>query len=268
MNSKGIGTEYRNKLARVIKSETDIITARTVSKILNISLQEAGRILSRWHQQCWVKRVKRGVYIPVAATDTDSSSSVEDPWILAANLFSPGYTAGFSAVKHWDFTDQIFETTMFFTAKKIKSRNPIIGNSRFQLKTISAHKIFGTKNIWRGNIKIAISDPTKTIVDLFDNPSAVGGMRVVQDVFLEYKNSIHYSLNKLVKYAIQMKNKTIFKRLGFLMETLGLKQDIKKWNLQIKISSGYSEFDPGIENDVRVSEWGLKVPKVWMKRND
>ena len=268
MKTKGIGTEYRKKLAKVITSENDIITPDLVSKILNISLQEAGRILSRWHHQCWVKRVKRGVYIPIAATDADGSLSIEDPWILANNLFSPGYIAGFSAIKHWDFTDQIFETTTFFTTKQIKNRHPVIGSSRFHLKTISSHKVFGTKNVWRENIKIAVSDPTKTIVDLLDDPSIVGGMRIVQDVFIEYKNTEYYDLDMLVIYAEKMKNKTIFKRLGFLMETLGLEQDIKKYGLENKISLGYSEFDPGLKNNIRISRWKLKATNAWKKSND
>jgi predicted transcriptional regulator of viral defense system len=268
MKTKGIGTEYRRKLAKVITSENDIITPHLVSEILNISLQEAGRILSRWHHQCWVKRLKRGVYIPIAATDADGELSIEDPWILANNLFSPGYIAGFSAIKHWDFTDQIFETTTFFTTKQIKNRDSVIGNSHFHLKTILPYKVFGLKNVWRGNIKIAISDPTKTIIDLLDDPSVVGGMRIVKDIFVEYKGSEHYNLGTLVMYAEKMKNRTIFKRLGFLMETLGLKQDVKKYGLQNKISLGYSEFDPGLKNNIRISKWKLKTTSIWKKSND
>lgn len=263
MGAKGIGTEYRRKLAMVITSENEIITPRLVCEILKVSRQEAARILSRWHRQCWVKRIKRGVYIPVAAADTNGRLSIEDPWILANNLFFPGYIAGFSAVKHWDFTDQIFEKTTFFTAKKIRNRHPVIGASHFYLKTISQHKIFGTKAAWRENVKVAVSDPTKTIVDLFDDPALVGGMRIVRDIFLAYKKSEFYDLDKLVLYAEKMKNKTIFKRFGFLIETLGLEDIIEKYNLIERISLGYPEFDPGFKNNILIHRWKLKAPKIW-----
>ena len=69
MTDKGIGTEYRNKLAQVINVAKGLITPALVSKTLNVSLQEAGRILSRWNKQGWVKRIKRGVYIPIPAED-------------------------------------------------------------------------------------------------------------------------------------------------------------------------------------------------------
>lgn len=260
---KSIGTEYRNKLSLIINSVKDIITPQKVAEILGISQQEAGRILSRWNKQSWVKRVKRGVYIPVDVADISGELSIKNPWILANGLFTPGYIGGFSAIKHWDFSEQIFETTTFFTTKKIKERQPIIGNTRFLLKTISKYKIFGTKMIWVDNIKIAVSDPSKTLVDLFDDPSLVGGMRIVQDVFLEYQKSKFFDVDKLITYAERMRNKTIFKRMGFLFEKMGLNHFVEKYNLTKKISKGYSIFDPLVENNKIIRKWKLKIPEVW-----
>jgi predicted transcriptional regulator of viral defense system len=268
MNTKGIGAEYRRKLAIVINTSKGIITPTLVSNALNISQQEAGRILSRWCRQYWVKRIKKGVYIPMVANDITGNLSVEDPWILANSLFAPGYVGGFSAVKHWDLSEQITEVTTFFTTKKVKERHPVIGSSRLQLKTISEYKIFGTKNVWIENVKIAVSDPSKTIVDLFDDPTLVGGMRIVKDIFLEYKNSEYFDLDKIILYAEKMRNKTIFKRLGFLLETMELDEIASQYDLSNKISKGYSTFDSGFKNKSFVSKWQLKVPKAWKIKND
>lgn len=267
MKTKGIGSEYRQKLAKVISSGNEIITPTLVSEILNVTHQEAGRILSRWHKQCWVKRIKKGVYIAIPADDTTGDLTIEDSWILVNSLYSPGYIAGFSAIKHWDFTEQLFETTTFFTIKKIKDRYPVIGDSRFDLKTIASHKNFGTKNVWRGNVKIPVSDATKTIIDILDDPTVVGGMRIVQDVFLEYKKSKYFDLDKLILYAEKMKNKTIFKRFGFLMELLNRKDLVEQYDLPSKISSGYTLFDPGLKCDRIIRRWNLRVPEIWLKKN-
>ncbi len=268
MASKGIGNEYRRKLALVVGIAKGIIMPKLVSDTLGVSLQEAGRILSRWNQQGWVKRIKHGVYIPIAVDDITGDASIEDSWVLADRLFAPGYIGGFSAVKHWDFSEQIFETTTYFTSKKVKDRYPIIGNTRLHLKTVSTYKIFGTQSVWRDNTKILVSDPSKTIVDLFDNPTIVGGMRIVKDIFQEYKESKFFDLEKLIIYSERMKNKTILKRLGFLMESLGLYDLIKKYDLPNKISSGYSLFDPTIKNKAIIRKWNLKIPAVWKDKND
>ena len=268
MNTRGIGTEYRRKLAKVIALAKGIITPTLVSKCLNVSLQEAGRLLSRWNRQGWVKRIKQGVYIPITVDDLTGELTVEDPWVLADRLFAPGYIGGFSAVKHWDFSEQIFETTTFFTTKQVKDRHLIVGSTRFHLKTIASYKIFGTKPVWRENTKVLVSDPSKTIVDLLDDPSLVGGMRVVKDIFLEYKASNFFELDLLIAYAQKIGNKTVLKRLGFLMEILGLYEIIDKYGLLKKISKGYSLFDPGVKNTSIVRKWNLKVPAIWKKQSD
>ncbi|OGV28477.1 MAG: hypothetical protein A3E88_05055 [Legionellales bacterium RIFCSPHIGHO2_12_FULL_35_11] len=269
MITKGIGNEYRRKLALIVNVAKGIIAPKMVSETLNISQQEAGRVLSRWNRQGWIKRIKRGVYIPIAAEDITGMCSIEDSWILADRLFSPGYIGGFSAIKHWDFSEQLFETTTFFTSKKIQDRHPVIGNTKFHLKTIIDYKMFGTQVVWRDNTKILVSDPTKTIIDLLDDPSIVGGMRIVKDIFLEYKESNFFNVEKLISYAEKMGNKTILKRLGFLMETEGFYDLIKQYELPSKISSGYSLFDPGVENTSVIRKWNLKIPTIWkIRKND
>lgn len=268
MVTKGIGNEYRHKLAKVAKVAKGIVTPLLISETLQISQQEAGRILSRWNRQGWVKRIKHGIYILIPVDDITGESSIEDPWVLVDRLFSPGYIGGFSAIKHWDFSEQIFETTTFFTSKKVKDRNPIIGNTRFHLKTISTYKIFGTQPVWRDNSKISVSDPSKTIVDLFDDPSIVGGMRIVKDIFLSYKESKFFNLETIISYSEKMHNKTILKRFAFLMENIGLYDLIRKYDLSEKISKGYSLFDPSVKNTSIIRKWNLKIPDAWKNKND
>ena len=98
----------------------------------------------------------------------------------------------------------------------------IYGGIKFKLKTIRPYKVFGTKTVWRGSVKIQVSDSSKTIIDLLDDPALGGGMRVIKDFFIEYWESGYRNIDRLIEYAEKMKNKTIFKRLGFLLEAGGL----------------------------------------------
>ena len=268
MNIRGIGSGYRQKLAKVISSSEGILTPNIVAETLGISRQEAGRILSRWNKQKWVKRLKRGVYVPVILEDEAGELTGEDPMVLADKLFYPGYIAGFSAVKHWDLSEQIFETTTYFTSRQLKDCSPTVGTHKFQLKTIRDSKIFGTKFMWTENQKIPISDPTKTIVDLLDDPSIVGGMRIVRDIFCEYKESKYYDLLLLISYAERLGNKTGIKRLGFLMEILDLKKEVVELDISNRISKGYSLFDPMLKNPFIIRRWNLRVPKNWRAEYD
>jgi len=268
MELKGIGAGYRRKLTKVLSALKGLMTPELVSEVLGVSPQEGGRILSRWSRQGWVKRLKRGVYSPVAIDDITGELTTEDPWVVGDKLFGPGYIGGFSAVKHWDFSEQIFETVTYLTTKKVKDRHPVIGETRFHLKTIGYQKKFGTKTVWKDNVKILVSDPSKTIVDILDDPSLVGGMRIVKDIFTEYLESEFFNIKLLISYCEKIGNKTTFKRLGFLMETMGKYKEIAKYRLEQKISKGYSTFDSLMENTLIVRKWGLKVPENWKKEYD
>jgi hypothetical protein len=63
-----------------------------------------------------------------------------------------------------------------------------------------------------------------------------------------------------------MKNKTILKRLGFLMEAEGLYDLIKDLNLPGKISKGYSLFDPNVKNNLVIRKWNLRIPETWKNK--
>lgn len=169
-------------MSKVLEMNRGVITASIVSNILTVSIQEAGRLLSRWCKSGWVMRIKHGAYIPVPLDSTIKNVTPEEPFVIVDELYGPGYIAGFSAIKHWDFSEQIIESITYFTSKNVKKRNPTHGGITYRLKTISKQKMFGLKNIWIGSKKIKISDPTKTIIDLFDDPKLVGGMSIVSDI--------------------------------------------------------------------------------------
>ena len=264
----GIGGKSRARLKRIIESSSDnILTPKLVSNTLSLPQNESARLLSRWHNAGWLKRIKRGMYWPIPL-EYDLNSPVEDEWLVADRVFSPGYIGGFSAIKHWDFTEQLFLTTFYLTVKPVILREVTLGSVKLKLKTIKPYKMFGMKMVWRNNVKIKVSDPSKTIIDLLDDPHLGGGMRVVQDFFMEYWDSEHRDIKLLIRYGRRMRNKTIFKRLGFLLEINKLVDNRTINPLQNKISAGYSAFDPSIKGKFFIRKWNLKVSTMWKEKYD
>ncbi len=264
----GIGKKYRAKLGEVLRNSPSILTSKEVSETLSVSKQEAGRLLSRWHKSGWIGRIKRGFYTPIDLSSKKSIPSIEEPNLVATVLYGPGYVGGFSAVKHWDLSEQIGETTMFFTLKQIKDRNPKHSGLKFKLKTTSSYKVFGLKNVWYGDQKIRVSDPSKTMIDLLDDPKLVGGIRIVSDIFVEYFNSEYFDFDELINYGKKMKNKTIFKRLGFILELFTSIEQKKINKLRGLISLNYSELDSTLESCEFLKVWKLKVSRSWMREYD
>ena len=264
----GIGSKSRERLKAVIEASDGVLKPGLVSKTLSLSQMESARLLSRWCHAGWLKRVKQGVYWPVSLESNPNEIAIEEPWVVAENLFSPGYIGGFSAVKYWDFSEQIFEPIVYSTINLVANRNVTYGGIKFKLKTIKPYKVFGTRIVWKNSLKIKVSDPTKTIIDFLDDPVFGGGMRVIEDFFLEYWQSKYKDMDLLVRYAKKMKNKTIFKRLGFLLEIRNLVDINIIEFLRENISSGYSEFDPSMKSKHFLSKWNLKIPLSWKREYD
>lgn len=264
----GIGKTGRERLSRVLERNPRVITSAIVAEILSTTSKEASRLLSRWCKNGWLYRIKRGVYVSVPIDATSSDIILEEPFLIADSIYQPGYIGGFSAIKHWDLSEQIIETIYYFSIKQVKERNPIYGSTKFKIKTIKEYRVFGNKTIWYGSKKVKISDPTKTIIDILDDPKLVGGMSVVYDVYNEYVESNYCDFKKLINYADIMNNKTILKRLGFMIDVKFNEIPEEFRNIENNISSGYSNFDPSVNGESIVEKWKLKVPDSWKKEYD
>ncbi len=258
----GLKKTSRKLLSKLLLSSKEGFTVAEASKILNISRYRAASLLALWTRNGWLYRIRRGLYIPIPLQATSTEITPEEPWLIAHKLFSPCYIGGWTAAHHWGFTEQIFNSIYVMTTKKVHQREQKLNGVIFKVKTILPKKIFGTQIIWCGKVKIAISDPAKTVIDGLNDPAVFGGIRMVIDVLSAYINSKEFNPEKLLKYAKAMQNSAVYKRLGFLIELLECDTattitTICKRNLK----SGYSQLEPAILGDRLVTQWNLWVPK-------
>jgi predicted transcriptional regulator of viral defense system len=54
------------------------------------------------------------------------------------------------------------------------------------VKTIDPSKLFGIKTIWKEETKVSVSDPSRTIIDVLNDPAIGGGMRNIVEMLREY----------------------------------------------------------------------------------
>ncbi len=264
-NLAGLGKLERTRLSLLIQAGDPIFTPDSTAALLKLDKKRATHLLANWARKGWLSRVKHGVYVTVSLQSETNQVMVDDPWLLANSLFENCCIGGWSAAEHWNLTEQIFNVTMVFTTKKASKRVLNLNGARFILKTVSSHKDFGSKFIWRGKQKVRISDPSKTIVDAFNDPAVVGGSRMATDILNAYMKSEFKNLKLLFEYALQMRNTAIFKRLGYLFELYFTNEIRFIAKMKKEIKSGYSQFDPSIPGETLVTTWNLWVPKVLKK---
>jgi len=256
-----IGKKSREYLAKVLnQNKSGLITSSEVSEILNISKFKARKLLQYWTKNNWLFRIQRDLYQPQSVESDSKKAIVDDPWIVANKLFSPCYIGGWTAIEYWGLTEQIFQTIIVITSHRFSNNDFNVGGIQYRLKMTSQKAFFGLVTVWRNNVKMKVSDPSKTIIDLLNDPSYGGGMRLVVDFLKKYLKSEHKSLGLLIEYADKMNNRTIFKRLGFLLESLVPKDTDFINECKNKISKGRSQLDPSVKGTFYVSKWSLLIP--------
>jgi len=252
--------EFRKMLSQLQRESKGIILIEEVPRILSISAAKAKRLLSRWQKQGWVARLKRGIYMPLPLEAISGDRWAADPWVIASTLFSPCYIGGWSACEHWGLTEQIFRDVVVLTARSLRSKKSEVLGVPFQLKTISAKKIYGTTTEWRAQTKVLVSDPSRTLIDLLDDPLLGGGFRQVLDNFTAYMNSPSKDMGKCIAYISRFGNRALYKRLGYLCAELFPDERETITACQKQISRGYSKLDAsGPPMGALIRRWALKI---------
>lgn len=250
----------RERLGKLLREGGDVLTVEAAAKILGGDREDAAKSLARWCNQGWLSRIKRGVYVPVPIEATCRERAIEDAWIIIPDLFSPAYVGGWSAAEHWDLTEQIFMNICVFTARPVPKRHQEFHNIRFVVTHAPIEQHFGLKTVWKKQKKLLVSDPGRTIVDMLSSPWTGGGIQHVIDCFREYSRSSHYSADQLVNYAGRLGNAAIFKRMGFLAESLFSDDHNLVVACRTRLSKGNAQLDPALKGDRLVTRWRLFVP--------
>lgn len=266
-NLSGLGKAERRRLTEVIRQTKGAISVAEAADILKANRNDVAKMLARWAVKGWLSRIRRGLYISVPLESRTPDVPIEEPWIIAEYLYAPCYIGGWSAAEHWDLTEQIFRSIVILTIQKPRDRKPVIRNTKYVVRTISEKAMFGLKPVWRGKVKLSVSDPTRTIIDILNNPSLGGGLRPSVDILLNYLKSKYKDMELLINYAKRLGNGAVYKRLGFLLERL-VPNDKKVISAcKIELTKGNAKLDPKLPADRLITKWKLWVPENWVEEN-
>jgi predicted transcriptional regulator of viral defense system len=266
-NISGLKKEGRKQLTKILRGTKGTISVTQAAEILELPRNSTAKLLAWWTRQGWLSRVKRGIYVPIPLDATSPDIVFEDPWIVAERLYSPCYIGGWSAAEYWGLTEQIFRTIVVMTTQKPRSRRLTIKGTDFLLRTIPSNAMFGMTSVWRGQVKVNISDQARTIIDIFNSPDLGGGLRPAVDIFRTYMTSKEKKVENLIEYAQQLGNGAVIKRLGFLSESF-FSSEIKLIQFcKTNLTKGNSKLDPSMPADRLVTAWHLWVPQRWVKES-
>ena len=208
----------RHDLTRIARaSKAGIVSVADAAAALKSSRADASMRLAALAKAGWLERLRRGHYLvlPLDATSA-STTTVEEPWVLAAALYAPCYIAGWTAAEHWGLTEQLFRSTFVATASNIRERHPTFLGAAFHLVRVKAKRIANLGGVWRGSIRVPMSSRERTIIDAAIDPRWLGGFRHLEEVFSTYIEE--GAEDSLIMELRRSGTGAAAKRIGFLAE--------------------------------------------------
>lgn len=265
----GISRRNRAYLERLHRDTTAAFGVDDAARALGLDHDAAGQLLRYLARRGWLSRVRRGLYVTVPLDARRPGEWIEDPWIVAERAFGPCYIGGWSACEHWDLTEQLSRTLLVVTGRGVHDREVTLQGLPFRLTVRPKDKLFGTVGVWRGQVRVLVSDPARTMVDILDDPRLGGGMRNVADVLWQYLCSGLRDDGLLVGYGDRLGNRTVFKRLGYLLEHSGADAPALVGACLERRSSGLTWLDPSVRAPGRiVRRWRLRVNVALSRPSD
>ena len=226
---------------------------------LDVSPVEAAKMMARWAEQGWLRRVRRGLYIAVPVDAMQPELWSEDPLILASAVWDPCYVTGWTAGNHWSLTEQVFHTIVVRTTKRVRDPSQHLLEHKYLVGRVSSDRLeWGLRNVWVRDRRVAMADEARVIIDVLDDPSIGGGIRHCADMLATYV--AEHGEGDLLRYGELLGNGAVFKRLGYLCEHLGLARDSFLESCQRHLTAGYALLDPSTADGAATSpRWRIRA---------
>jgi predicted transcriptional regulator of viral defense system len=256
--SRGISGSGRAELA-VVAGRRRFISPEDAAAELGVDARVAARKLAHWAEQGWLRRVRRGLYIPVPVDAVRPEGWSQDAMLVAAAVWSPCWFTGWTSARHWSLTEQVFRTTVLKTTCRVRAPRAHLLDADYLLVHASPELMtWGLASVWREDVRLRFADPARTVIEILDAPRLGGGIRHAAEILDVYLGDHDPQL--LLDYAERLGNRTVFKRLGYLLEVLGRDAPELVAACHERISAGLSLLDPdGPPHGARVPRWSIRA---------
>ena len=168
--------------------------------------------------------------------------------------------AYWSALHYWNLTEQVPRTVF---VQSLRQRNPsqttILG-VRYKFVWIKKDRFFGIVSRSSEGLKINITNREKSLIDACNRPDLCGGILQVAQAF-QAGEPIDWE--RMDSYLKKMGSGAIYKRLGYLIETLNISipnqaDRLRHWRQSM--SQGIALLDlGGLQNGSVKTKWRVRV---------
>ncbi len=236
----------------------DFFTLKEAAEILSDKdYTTVSKLLSDMTKRGLIMRVKDGLYHRIPYEQQPDQYFPN--WHLAAEAIArpkEHYIGFYSALDIHGLITQPAMTEQVVTWERVKPKTLQVKNVRFEFITLSKNRFFGYKKYWIDNFhRVNCSDLEKTFLDCLYKPESAGGITEITKAL--YKSREKLQSERFQQYLEKFNMQVVYKRLGFIVNELGLFQELQKF-ITGKISSSYAPLDPSLDKHGKYnSKWGI-----------
>ncbi len=198
----------------------DVFRRSELARALNRSGPRAPTTLTshlqRWERTGRVLRLRRGLYVRAAGGESAAAARV-DPLVLASRLADDAVLAYHAALEAHGYAQSVFQRFTAATWSKARSLE-FQGWTFVPVRPRAGVRPSGDKftlRMDRAGSEVHVTTVERTLVDVLDRPDLAGG---VEEAWRSCAHVEALDFDALEKYAILVRRRVVFARLGFLLE--------------------------------------------------
>ena len=241
------------ELVRVLAAEGDRIftTKRARELCSRVGMKDSYLVEALFHlrQNGWIVPLRRGLY---AISSSLPGVSPAHEFEIAMALVRPAAISHWSALHHHGLTDQIprtvFVLTTSRTVPRVRSAKAAnrsgsgypVGDAVYRFVQVKPERFYGILKVWLGEVRVAVTDPERTLLDGLSMPHLCGDFAEVLRAFSVHRKDL--DIDRAIEYSLRLDAITA-RRLGWVLEDLGIESPHLD-RLEGVPMKGYGKLDP------------------------
>ncbi len=222
---QGLGQKEAELVARLSYEKKKIVRAEELDKFLPGNFKYRKQFVYNLKQKGILTPFKRGVYVFTPLDSIPSGIRVNE--LLIPPIFFPrkNYYIGYSTMfNYYGFIEQLFQVVYVINTSLCQERD--ISGITYKFVKVSEDRLYGLDRIKIEGTEVLISSKERTLVDLIYFNKPVGGIVPATQIFKRIAGGKECNVKKLVEYAAKFPNVTTRKRIGLILENMGVKKPV------------------------------------------
>lgn len=203
---------------------------------LDLSESHVHKLLHELSASAWVAHLQRGLYAPA---DRQTAAPRAHPFTIGTALVQPAAISHWSALAHWELTDQIPRVVTLssptLTADRSRRRRTrstktddlwTVAGQRYRVVFVRPQHFFGTKDVWVAEgERVTIYDAERAFLDTLQHFHVFGSLTPALEILEQHVAD--FDLDRLVKHAAQLAVGPVTRRLGWALEHVGAPEAVR-----------------------------------------